>query len=184
MSALDNQVNMIKESILQEADSVQEKMSILLDKSLLNKIPESLFVNYFLPRFIGNIKDDKYIIEWISIAGSPMAEVGIVKDGTNQILYYVPSILATNSITLKQENGDIGDVVDHYNNIKNNSPMQGLNYFLQSMKNKADEFSSLTNIEEIRNRWLEILSRYGLITNTQTDNTTIQNNSLENVFEF
>lgn len=43
---------------------------------------------------------------------------------------------------------------------------------------------SLTNIEEIRNRWLEILSRYGLITNTQTGNTITQNNSLENVFEF
>jgi len=176
MTTLNKQVEEIKNFIFQETNNVQEKLSILLDKKLLNHIPESLFVNYFLPRFTGNIIDEKYVLEWISIAGSPMAEVGIIKDGTNEILFYVPSILATNSITLRQEEGDIGDIVEKYNNINNNSPIQGLNFFLEALNNKANEYSNLINLNEISNRWKAILEKYNYINN----NKNIENNSFFN----
>ena len=70
-----------------------------------NKVPESIFVNYFLPRFINlnninGVDPRNHIVEWISIAGSPMAEVSVVSDSTGEELFVVPAYLSTNHLSV------------------------------------------------------------------------------------
>lgn len=176
--SIDKQVNTVREMLLAEMD--KSKTIIfdgLLNNSMVNKIPESLFVNYFLPCFIGNSSNPNWVMEWISIAGSPMVEVGILKDGSNQILYYVPSILNTNNVLLHKQAGDIGDIFARYDQINNNVPMQGLNFLIQALNSKNTELLDKINFNEVNQRWIDIFQRYNIVSQLAAGQSNSTNDS-------
>lgn len=173
--SIEDQANTIKDMLLDEMD--QSKTIIfdgLLNNLAINSIPESLFVRYFLPCFLGNPVSSNWVIEWISIAGTPMAEVNVFRDGTNEILFTVPSILNTNNLLLYKEDGDLGDIFIRYDQINNNTPRQGLNFLLQALNSKKQELLNKVNFNVINQRWYDILLRYNIVqpiiqTSKQTD---------------
>lgn len=182
--SIDHKVNVIKSMLESEMNRYKNVVfNNLLNTPYLNTIPESLFVNYFLPCFIGRSNNNNWVIEWISIAGSPMAEVGVFKDGTNEILFSVPSILNSNNMFLTKTEGDIGDIFSRYEQINNNSPTQGLNFLIDALNSKNTELLNKVNFNDINSRWISILTRYGLITN-KDKNTDTNDNSLEDIFDF
>lgn len=164
--SVEQQVKSVQEMLLREMD--KSKTIIfdgLLNNSMINNIPESLFVNYFLPYFIGNnTNNNNWVMEWISIAGSPMVEVGILKDNTNEVLYYVPSILNTNNVLLHKQDGDISDIFNRYEQINNNIPIQGLNFLIKALNSKNTELLAKVNFDEINKRWINIFQRYNIVT--------------------
>ncbi len=173
--SIEQQANTVREMLLAEMDKSKTVIfDGLLNNSSVNKIPESLFVNYFLPCFIGTRQEPNWVMEWISIAGSPMSEIAVFKDGTNQILYYVPSLLNTNNLFLNKQEGDLGDIFNRYEQINNNIPIQGLNFLIEALNSKNAELLNKLNFTEVNKRWIEILQGYNLIQSNQDQ----QSNSL------
>lgn len=162
--SIEDQANAVRNMLLTEMNKSKAIVfDGLLNNVALNSIPESLFVNYFLPCFLGNPISNNWVMEWISIAGTPMAEVNVFHDATNEILFTVPSILNTNNLILHKEDGDIGDIFIRYDQINNNIPGQGLNFLLQALNSKNQELLNKINFNDVNQRWYNILLRYNII---------------------
>lgn len=181
---IEDQTNRVKDLMFSE---IERSKTIVFDGLLndthLNSMPESLFINYFLPCFLGKPVSNNWIAEWISIAGTPMADVMVIKDGTNEVLFIVPSILNTNNLFLHKENGDFGDIFSRYDQISsNNIPGRGLSFLLQALDSKNKELLNKINFTDVNKRWYDILSRYNLLPNVADSNNT-NNVSDDNYFE-
>jgi len=162
--SIENQVNTVRNMLLAEIEKTKTVVfDGLLNNIPMNSIPESLFVNYFLPCFLGNPLSPNWVVEWISIAGTPMAELNVVRDGSKEILFTVPSILNTNNLFLHKEGGDIGDIFTRYDQINSNMPGQGLNFLLQALSSKNQELLNKVNFNDVNQRWYNILIRYNMI---------------------
>lgn len=160
--SVEEQANAVRNMLLAEIDKSKAVVfDGLLTNTPMNSIPESLFVNYFLPCFLGNPKSPNWVVEWISIAGTPMSEVGVFQDGTNTMLFAVPSLLNTNDLYLHKEGGDLGDIFTRFDQINNNTPSRGLGFLLQALNSKNQELLSKISFNEVNQRWYEILIRYG-----------------------
>lgn len=172
--SIEDHANAVKEMLMAE---IEKSKTIIFDGLLnagpLNSIPESLFVNYFLPCFLGNPPNQNWVMEWISIAGTPMAEVGVFHDITKEQLFVVPSLLNTNNLYLHKQSGDLGDIFGRYDQINNNTPTRGLSFLLQALNSKNQEFLQNLNFNEVNQKWYFILTRYNLI--DQSQQTSQQN---------
>lgn len=146
----------------------------LVENAPVNSLPESVFVNYFLPCFIGQQTNPNWVMEWISIAGTPMAEVNIIKDGTQEILFRVPGILSTNTLFNKNKVA-MSDVFSRYDQLSANMPSQGLNFLMSALGNINKDILEQYNLDMVKQNWLHILQRYNLVqvnipvTNNQND---------------
>lgn len=162
--SIEDHANAVRNMLLAEMDKSKAVVfDGLLNNVALNSIPESLFVNYFLPCFVGNPVSANWVIEWISIAGTPMAEVNVIRDGSNELLFTVPSILNTNNLFLHKEGGDLGDIFARYDQINNNIPGQGLNFLMQALNSKNQELLNKISFNEVNQRWYNILLRYNMV---------------------
>lgn len=171
--SIEDQANAVKNMLLAEMEKSKTIVfDGLLNNSILNNIPESLFVNYFLPCFIGEPKSPNWVMEWISIAGTAMAEVGVFKDGTNEFLFSVPSILNTNNLFLHKQEGDIGDIFGRFDQINSNTPTRGLGFLIQALNSKNQELLSKLSFDDVNQKWYHILTRYNLV---KVDSQTPQN---------
>ena len=168
---LDNQIEMVRNAVLADIDKSKEIVfKGLLDNPMVNRLPETVFVNYFLPHFLGRGHNPNWVMEWISIAGTPMAEVAVFKDGTNDILFNVPSLLYTNNLFMHKNAGNLGDIFGRYEQINNNMPQSGLSFLLSALNSKNNELLANFNMQGANSVWLHIFQRYNLIEH-QTDIT-------------
>ena len=135
----------------------------ILGDDFLNKLPESIFVGYFLPRFLGDIKDDKWVLEWISIAGTPASPLLIIDDKTRTVLYKVPSLLDTNTLISLNARGTLKAIFLHYNQLGNNLPQVANNFLVNALQTKQQELLSDYKNKESTQMWLNILNRYNII---------------------
>ena len=173
--SIEDQANRVRNMLLAEMEKSKNIVfDGLLNNSVLNNIPESLFVNYFLPCFLGRSNNPNWTMEWISIAGSPMAEVGVFKDNTTEILYVVPSLLNTNNLYLHKQDGDIGDILTRYDQINANMPVRGLNFLIEALNSKTAELASRINFTDVNNKWINIFQRYGIVTQNPVTQATQQ----------
>jgi hypothetical protein len=135
----------------------------LVENAVINYIPESLFVNYFLPLFMGGGSNPNWVVEWISIAGTPMAEVGVIKDGTNEVLYRVPGILSTKNMHFNSKGGPgLSDVFGRYEQLSSNIPAQGASFLNSALTNLNKGLMEDHSLDFVRSTWLTILQRYNL----------------------
>lgn len=166
--SIEDHANAVKEMLMAE---IEKSRSIVFDGLLnagpLNSIPESLFVNYFLPCFLGNPSNPNWVMEWVSIAGTPMAEVGVFHDITKEHLFTVPSLLNTSNLYLHKQSGDIGDIFSRYDQISNNTPTRGLSFLIQALNSKNKELLHNLDFNEVNQKWYFILNRYNLIEQNQ-----------------
>jgi len=155
--------------------------SSIMNDDLYNKIPESVFVNYFLPYFTGQKQSDTWVIEWISIAGTPMLPVHVVDDVTKEILYTVPGYLDTSGI-INNSRLSLSAIIERYNMYKNNGiPMQSRAYLAKSLNEYERAITGDISKDAI-NKWRYILSRYNLLKeNNQA--TANESNSLDDFID-
>lgn len=157
--------------ILQEEAAQEDKLvadlvfSNLLPTGPAGFLPESLFVQFFLPRFIGQVKieNDDWVTRWISITGSAMAEVGIFKDGTKDVLFVVPGLFHTQGMTAEQTDGSFNDIDAHRKRLALNSPREATRFFVESLMHKRDQYVSGADLTAPERAWVHILERYNLI---------------------
>lgn len=163
--SIDAQIESVRKALLgQMEESKNIVFKGLLDNQLFNRIPESIFVNYFLPCFMGNAQSQNWVMEWVSVAGTPMAQVGVVKDGTDQVLFMVPALLQTNNLLMDRGGGDMQNIFSRYEQLNSNLPINGLRFLTEALNSKNQELISKLDMDEVKTAWVNILVRYNLVT--------------------
>lgn len=141
---------------------------------VLGRIPERIFRDYFLPYFAGeqSMEDTNIVAQWISIAGTPSAEVRVIDDVTQEELYRVPPIMSTQFLDVQtRPNGQsMKEVLEQAALYRRNIPAQGDRYLEMAYLDKAQVMLRDAHLpEEYNQRWGEIMARY----QKQTDTTPV-----------
>ncbi len=136
--------------------------SLVEDKELyVNAIPESLFVNYFLPFFLGRGNNPNWLMEWISIAGTPASEVRVYHDSTRETLFYVPPTLNLNNFILPNSENNLANIFARYNMYNRNLPQEGTRFLLNELEEKQRQLVDPMEHQYLGN-WIGILKRYNI----------------------
>lgn len=158
---LQNNVDRIKQTIMDDLKKGQEAIfNGLVTNIQPNRLPEPLFASYFLPGFLGTNPNQNWMLEWISIAGSPSSEVSVFDPATQQELFRVPPVLASRNILLPKTEGDLGDIFKRHEMMSNGLGSTGANYLFNALEQKSVQaISAYQNDTDAR--WQAILARYG-----------------------
>ena len=167
-----------EESVLKILDAFRENDEI--ERLILPKLPESIFIEYFLPYFKGEVTDPATAAElrknWITLARHPMGEVNIIND-QGEIIFSTPSIAYTKMFdpTKSDINGSFKDLLLMTNQINVSNPIRAKQYLENNMATKFNAMRIkghvLTKEEQ---RWLEIFKRYTV----KDKNTPTNSNSV------
>lgn len=163
----ENALNVIFPALVEKANEVS------------SKLPENIFVQYFLPYFAGQIDLSNrpgLMAEWISIAGSPMAEVAIIDNNWN-ILYYVPGVFDTSFIDIRSRENVMSfkNITDQAALMSSNLPVLGDRFLTNSLGQKFNNMvDSMTSTDYNRQRWMSIFNRYGIAHTNQPTQTSMQ----------
>jgi len=173
----------IKHQLDESKDSIYNKL-VGDTASYCNSIPESLFVNYFLPFFLGNAINENWVLEWISIAGSPMLPIRVFKDGTNETLYMVPGLLNTNNLLAEKGRVGINDIIARYEQYNSNLPIKGVRFLIEALNDKGNEILSNNNLDEVSKVWINILTRYNLVNINNNNSNSEAKSNLTDYLDF
>lgn len=139
----------------------------LVTKVVNNKIPEEVFVHHFLPFFSGQkaiTKNDTVMIDWISVSGSPLAEVDVF-DAGGEVLFTVPSLMNTNIVNPSRRDRDVGfaEIQAQYDLQNNNLPVVATKQLTDALDKKADVLMDTNlNLSNSEQRWKDIFTRYNI----------------------
>lgn len=146
-----------KEKLL---DELSEKGNFLYKGLMVyNKIPEYIFRDYFLPFFLNERQSENWVMEWISIAGSPSAPVTVMNDTMTEELFTVPPIFNTQILTQNTRGRKLYDIIIQYKEESRNIESVAKNKFIYNLHDYANNVSANSEIN-IYDVWLYIVSRY------------------------
>lgn len=180
---LQERVDHIKQAIMEDLSKGQQSIfKGLVTDIQPNRLPEPIFVSYFLPGFLGSNPNRNWLLEWISVAGSPSAEVSVFDPATQQELFRVPPVLASRGILLPRGNGDLNDIFTRHEMMKGTIGNQGTRFLFNALSHKSEQALS-TYENETNERWSHILARYGYApTHQQTNQPPVT--SGDDLFEY
>jgi len=146
-------------------------------------IPEPVFVQHFLPCFLGVNQNPGWAAEWVSVAGTPAAEVSVV-DQTGRELYRVPPLMATQTLGFKDQQTSFRDIAETCK-LQEGSLAGPHAYLADAMMSKISAMNN-PEVAEVRTRWVEIGKRYGYTPSTVETATTPQkpSNPADDMFEY
>lgn len=146
-----------------------------------NTVPESIFKSYFLPGFIGKNPNPNWMLEWVSIAGSPSSEVSVI-DSQGEELFRVPPVLDTHAVLLNRDSTGLDAIFTHAKRL--DTTLSGSGQFVMGeLDKKATEVvSSLPDSKETR--WMDIYKRYGVELPESSKPPTSITNDTEDLFEY
>ena len=167
-----------------------------VERVLLPRLPETLFVEFFLPLFRGDIKDpllvEEYRSKWFTLARHPQGEVNIIDERGN-VLFTTPSYSYTKMFdpTKSDVTGSFKDLITIANQMGTANPIRAKQYLENNLVKKFDAMRVkghvLTKEEE---RWIAIFQRYASknVNNTSSGNSvggtkpsTLSDDDLEDV---
>lgn len=146
--------------------SIKDVHKLLVSgEAVRNTLPEDIFKNYFLPMFAGlETHPDASVGVWISIAGTPFAEVDII-DKSGQVLFTVPPIFERNIVDpTKQRNLPLSVVTDTVEKMIKQSPYRAvsfLNHHLDDITIKDEVLASFQ--QKNFARMDAIFARYNIV---------------------
>ena len=151
-----------------------------VERVLLPRLPETLFVEFFLPLFRGDIKDpllvEEYRSKWFTLARHPQGEVNIIDERGN-VLFTTPSYSYTKMFdpTKSDVTGSFKDLITIANQMGSANPIRAKQYLENNLIKKFDAMRVkghvLTKEEE---RWIAIFQRYA----SKNDDNTSSGNSV------
>ena len=151
-----------------------------VERVLLPRLPETLFVEFFLPLFRGDIKDpllvEEYRSKWFTLARHPQGEVNIIDERGN-VLFTTPSYSYTKMFdpTKSDVTGSFKDLITIANQMDSANPIRAKQYLENNLVKKFDAMRVkghvLTKEEE---RWIAIFQRYA----SKNDDNTSSGNSV------
>lgn len=177
LEAIMTQMNDKVRSDMNAANTVIYQSLVEEKSAITNKMPESIFVNYFLPFFLNERNDNpQWMIQWVGIAGSSGSEVNIIDDVTKQHLFFVPAIFNSDQIRINNTEGtSYQNLFTRYNMMTNNLPQQGIRYLVGELSKKLDTLGlqGLNPTEtNFHRQWQYILQRYNRIPKPDQQNST------------
>lgn len=180
---LEKQVSKHLQAITDDLKAGQNKIyeGIILEAFPVNTITEVIFRNYYLPCFAGFVQPPNWMLNWINIAGSPTAEVGVTDEQGN-ILFKVPPLIAATNVILHGQGDTLSEVFSRREMLRNNISVDHNEYLHQQLDQKTQELGNPTNNEMVR-RWEEIFQRYNVPRNN-TGNTGTQFGGGDDMFEY
>jgi hypothetical protein len=164
----------INELTKQAHDQQREQISAAINNSFnslvanreVSKLPEEIFKSYFLPFFLGETKeaptsDRNPLTDWISIAGTPMAEVEIISPA-GEVLFAVPALYDTDmlNIVTRSPGNSIADIAHEYELRKAVLPRAAANFLNTALLNKSEAIFKSSDEKSTSERWDEIRKRY------------------------
>ena len=153
-------VNMIFEDLAKGQDRV---FDALVQGAPIARLPEPHFRDYFLHGFLGNPPNEQWMAQWISVAGTPAAEVQIFDPLTGEDLYRVPPAVASAALaTQGQTRARMRDIFEHTANLSQNSPTQAQHFMMQALGDKSRTVGG-EQVQSYQQRWQEIFARYGYV---------------------
>ena len=151
-----------------------------VERVLLPRLPETLFVEFFLPLFRGDIKDpllvEEYRSKWFTLARHPQGEVNIIDERGN-VLFTTPSYSYSKMFdpTKSDVTGSFKDLITIANQMGSANPIRAKQYLENNLVKKFDAMRVkghvLTKEEE---RWIAIFQRYA----SKNDDNTSSGNSV------
>ena len=127
--------------------------------------------------------NDRWVTEWISIAGTPMAEVDII-DESGQALYRVPALLDTNSLFVNDSSRSLGNIFKRYDMIRQNSTVDAERFLRSALYDVNETLHTQYNLKPSLERWVEILQRYNLKLHEDTPSNTFEAESLDDFISY
>lgn len=166
----------------------------LIDNPIVNRLPEHIFREYFLPCWLGKISPLNWVTEWISVAGTAASEVDIFDPKTNQILFRVPSIVMSRQLDFtKAGRGSLSAAIAHSNNLSRNM-QDGKGFFQNFVDNKtrlamsefkSDYMDKMINIFMFYQLPLSpVMLEYQAIQNGQATNGPSSSDNSEDLFVY
>lgn len=138
--------------------------SLVSGEKVRNTLPEDIFKNYFLPMFAGlETHPDASVGVWISIAGTPFAEVDII-DNSRQVLFTVPPIFERNIVDPTKPNTiPLSVVTDTVEKMIKQSPYRAVAFLNRHLSEITFKDEVLAGFQQ-KNfaRMDEIFKRYGV----------------------
>ena len=163
-----DQIAAKRKTVFNAMDHISDSIykSIVTDaKADLPKLPEQIFVDYFLPFFAGQIEPADHVVNWISVAGSPSQEVMVINN-LGVEMFVVPGLLNTRHIQRLRPEGSLPfmSIIAMSNALNTKSPAQAHNLFIQSMLERYRQVhNSNYQPTEDELRWIEIFTRYSVM---------------------
>ena len=164
-------------------DQVKEQINNIFNDLVVvenAKLPEDIFVEYFLDHFrygTGDISNPLNI-KWIELSGSIYNEVDIINDSGN-IVYTIPPLLDRASVDEEAIKLNFSNVAATYVLKSNNLPSVGVNYLNNKIGN-LDKMVEANNANMYSERWNNIFARYASnrtpVEQNDTPTVTINNN--------
>lgn len=167
---MQNTVDEYRQAHLDDLNNAQAKIfSGLVVSYEPNKLAEHIFVSYFLPGFMGKNPNKEWVLQWVSIAGSPNQEVSVV-DTSGKELFRVPAILPTQNLLLDNSNVTLNDIFAHSQTLS--KTLQGGGHFLfDQLGKKIQEVPAILGKTTTQNAWDVILARYNIVLDTHPQQT-------------
>lgn len=155
----------------------------LVVEAEVHRLPESIFRNYFLPQFLGDIHNDKWVLEWIGIAGSPTREVDVI-DGSGKVLFRVPAFLHTRSLFLDSDQSDLANIINESIERSRNLPIMGHRYLVSGLSAKSQEITNKIDNQDSVDKWTIILDRYNIRGNISLPKTSQEHQNLDDFISY
>lgn len=145
----------------------------------INSIPESVFVQSFLPFFAGRLKPNEAKIamaDWIAVAGAPSKPVAVISDTDSKRLFVVPPMVTTVTVNperrLSDLNAGYGEIINNYVMNKHTSPRAAEAILNRDLLRKNAATSSGAAAGEVEEKvariWKSIFARYDIADKQET----------------
>ena len=152
--------NKIKDT---KREQVREQINNLFDELVVienAKLPEDIFVEYFLEHFKygGGDINNPLNIKWVELSGSVYNEVDIIDDMGN-VIYTVPPLLDRATVDEEAIKLNFSNIAATYVLKSNNLPSVGVNYLNNKIGN-LDKMVESKNTNIYSERWASVFNRY------------------------
>jgi hypothetical protein len=131
------------------------------------RIQETIFKEVFLPLFMGK-PNERYpeiqAANWITVAGSPHAEVEVV-DHTNTIVFVVPPLIESEQVApiTGKLDVDMSFVTGQARLYGNSLPQVAENYLMEELTKRTSYMKSNADVSATMTAWKKIFAYYGLL---------------------
>lgn len=140
------------------------------------RLPEDIFVGYFLPYFRERADDEskftperleerkKILSDWIRVAGTAFTEV-VIFDQRGNDLFIVPALISTKVVNPVRKDGAISfeTIANMAEKLQLLSPTKSVDYQNEHLHNKLkDMVDGKHKFKDTEQRWMDIFARYPL----------------------
>lgn len=136
------------------------------EATVLNKVQERVFVEYFLPMFAGNLEVEEANLrqsQWNVLAGTLVSEV-LVTAPSGEELFRVPAMAMTRIFDVTKRDGPtIDELAAMSERIQMQSPARAEQFLSDNYTKKVLSMRDPNNKRQPEiQRWLDIFARYGV----------------------